>query len=137
MPRFLGVHWPRSAVPIGLAIGIYLNTLPPAQGQFEVTSAVEAWCALAVEPSQPSSTPQQPEQPAAIGQYRGNFDQFTPNGLGVLTFSETEALTRLYTLYGTELALVPPHFVSSKIKGECSGGQPDGQAAPEAWNSRG
>jgi MPBQ/MSBQ methyltransferase len=35
------------------------------------------------------------------------------------------------------LVLVPPHFVSSKIKGECSGGQPDGQAAPEAWNSRG
>jgi hypothetical protein len=107
MPRFLGVHWPRSAVPIGLAIGIYLNTLPPAQGQFEVTSAVEAWCALAVEPSQPSSTPQQPEQPAAIGQYRGNFDQFTPNGLGVLTFSETEALTRLYSLHGTELAQFP------------------------------
>jgi hypothetical protein len=35
------------------------------------------------------------------------------------------------------LVLVPPHFVSSKIKGECSGGQPDGQAAPAAWNSRG
>jgi hypothetical protein len=37
----------------------------------------------------------------------------------------------------SQLSLVPPHFVSSKIKGECSGGQPDGQAAPEAWNSRG
>ncbi len=33
--------------------------------------------------------------------------------------------------------LVPPEFVSSKIEGERSGGQHDGQATTEAWNSRG
>ena len=36
-----------------------------------------------------------------------------------------------------EMALVPPEFVSSKIEGERSGGQHDGQATTEAWNSRG
>jgi hypothetical protein len=52
MPRFLGVHWPRSAVPIGLAIGICFNTLPPAQGQASESPSVEAWCALDAEPAQ-------------------------------------------------------------------------------------
>ncbi len=37
----------------------------------------------------------------------------------------------------SRLFLVPPEFVSSKIEGERSGGQHDGQATTEAWNSRG
>lgn len=85
MPRFLGTHWSRAAVSIGLAMGLGLNTLSPAQGQFDLTSSVEVWCALAVAPSQPPLTLQQSIQTAAIAQYRGNFDQFTPDGLGVLT----------------------------------------------------
>jgi hypothetical protein len=110
MPRFLGVHWPRSAVPIGLAIGICFNTLPPAQGQASESPSVEAWCALDAEPAQQFATAQQPVRPAAIAQYRGNFDQFTLDGQGVLTYSETEVLNRLYTLDGAELAQFPGWF---------------------------